>query len=310
MLNKKRDERTMEQHIAHIISQIPGWSVERAVVTPLEGGITNQNYRVDIDGASFVLRVGGKGTHLLGIDRERESICSTLASRVGVAPAVHHFLPGEDALVTHFITGTAITSESAAQPEILRRIVASMQHYHAGPDFPGAFSPFATVRNYHRLASQYGVIFPDTLPRVFALMVRIEEALGAVHQHKPCHNDLLASNFIDDGHIIWIIDWEYAGMGDPFFDLGNFSINHGLQPDEDELLLEAYDGAVDARRLARLTLMRVVSDFREAMWGVLQQGISTLDVDFVAYASAGFDRLLRNAESPRFERALAMVAGR
>ena len=82
-------------------------------------------------------------------------------------------------------------------------------------------------------------------------------------------------------------------MGDPFFDLGNFSINHELTPDEDEILLEAYDGEVRPRRLARLTLMRVVSDFREAMWGVLQQGISTLDVDFVAYAAEHFDRLLR-----------------
>src|ERR1700730_12207682 len=133
----------MEQHIARIVSQVPGWSVQRALVTPLQGGITNQNYRVDIDGGSFVLRVGGKGTHLLGIDRERESICSTLASQVGVAPRVLSFLPGEEALVTHFVTGPAITSETAAQPEILRRIVASMQRYHAGPDFPGMFSPFA-----------------------------------------------------------------------------------------------------------------------------------------------------------------------
>jgi thiamine kinase-like enzyme len=126
---------------------------------------------------------------------------------------------------------------------------------------------------------------------------------------RPCHNDLLNANFIDDGVRIRIIDWEYAGMGDPFFDLGNFSINHELTPDEDEILLGAYDGAIRAGRLARLTLMRVVSDFREAMWGVLQQGVSTLDVDFVAYAAASFDRLLANAEEPRFERALREVAG-
>ena len=94
-------------------------------------------------------------------------------------------------------------------------------------------------------------------------------------------------------------------MGDPFFDLGNFSINHELTPDEDEILLAAYDGAVRPDRLARLTLMRIVSDFREAMWGVLQQGVSTLDVDFVAYAAGNFDRLLRNASGPRFEDALA-----
>ena len=95
---------------------------------------------------------------------------------------------------------------------------------------------------------------------------------------------------------------------DPFFDLANFSVNHGLQPDEDAALLAAYAGSVAAPRLARLTLMRVVSDFREAMWAVLQQGISTLDVDFVAYAGEHFDRLLANAATPRFEGALREVA--
>lgn len=301
MLNKKRDGPTMEQHIAHIISQVPGWSVERAVVTPLQGGITNQNYRVDIDGESFVLRVGGKGTHLLGIDRERESICSMLASRVGVAPNVLHFLPGEDALVTHFITGTAITQESAAQPEILRRIVASMRRYHAGPDFPGAFSPFATVRSYHQLALQYGVAFPDTLPGVFALMNRIEEALGAVQNLKPCHNDLLASNFIDDGDTMWIIDWEYAGMGDPFFDLGNFAVNQSLDNEGCELLLQYYFGQVRQADRAHLHLMRLGSDLRESFWGFLQMGVSELDFDYKEYAHHHLNRFLHNVETSPFE---------
>jgi thiamine kinase-like enzyme len=125
----------------------------------------------------------------------------------------------------------------------------------------------------------------------------------------PCHNDLLNANFIDDGNRIRIVDWEYAGMGDPYFDLGNFSINHELEPDADEVLLRAYLGSVPPSRRARLLLMRVVSDFREAMWGVLQQGISTLDVDFVAYAGEHFDRLIANASTPRFERALREAAG-
>ena len=99
-------------------------------------------------------------------------------------------------------------------------------------------------------------------------------------------------------------------MGDPFFDLGNFSINHELGPDEDRWLLEAYDGqSARPSRLARILLMRVVSDFREAMWGVLQQGISTLDVDFVAYTGDHFERLLSGASTPAFERALREVAG-
>ena len=102
-------------------------------------------------------------------------------------------------------------------------------------------------------------------------------------------------------------------MGDPFFDLGNFSINHELTADEDAVLLADYDEGLDrpdrVARLARLTLMRIVSDFREAMWGVLQQGISTLDVDFVAYASEHFDRLLTGATTPHFERAIREAAG-
>ena len=137
-------------------------------------------------------------------------------------------------------------------------------------------------------------------------MRRIEIAfLRDPVEMRPCHNDLLNANFIDDGTRIRIVDWEYAGMGDPFFDLGNFSVNHGLDADEDAILLEAYEGEVRPDRLARLRLMRVVSDFREGMWGVLQQAISTLDVDFVAYAEHHLGRLLANASGAGFEADLA-----
>jgi len=159
-----------------------------------------------------------------------------------------------------------------------------------------------------------GVPIPAEYDLTAAIGRRIELAcLANPIELRPCHNDLLNANFIDDGQRIRIVDWEYAGMGDPFFDLGNFSINHELGADEDAALLAAYDGPDHASdqpaRLARLTLMRVVSDFREAMWGVLQQGISTLDVDFVAYAGDHFDRLLAEAATPRFERALRDAAG-
>src|SRR5215469_16052527 len=139
----------MDSHIDRILSQVPGWNAIDAVVAPLLGGITNQNYRVNIGGESFVLRIGGKGTHLLGIDRERESICTAIAAQVGVGAEVLHFLAAEDVLITRFIVGAGISPEAAAQPETLRRIVDSMRRYHAGPAFPGAFSPFETVRNYH-----------------------------------------------------------------------------------------------------------------------------------------------------------------
>src|SRR5436305_7022398 len=106
----------MEQRIELILEQIPGWSGSDVLVTPLVGGITNQNYRVDIGGETFVLRVGGKGTHLLGIDRGRERTCTAIAAQMGVGAEVIHFLPSEDVLVTRFIVGTGLSPETAAQP--------------------------------------------------------------------------------------------------------------------------------------------------------------------------------------------------
>ncbi len=299
----------MDTRIEHILAQIPEFNGANPIVTPLVGGITNQNYRVDTGGESFVLRIGGKGTHLLGIDRERESVCTTIAAQVGVGAEVVHFLASEDVLVTRFIVGSGITPEIAAQPETLRRIVNSIRRYHAGPAFPGSFSPFDTVRNYHKLALQYGVAFPDTLPQVFGLMEQIEQAIGSTRQLKPCHNDLLASNFIDDGHNIWILDWEYAGMGDIFFDLGNFAVNQSLDDEQCELLLHYYFGEVRPADLAHLHLMRLCSDLRESFWGFLQLGISELDFDYREYAHHHLDRFLHNVNTFRFPRWLEEVRG-
>ena len=299
----------MDQHIEYILNQVPGWNASVAQVSPLVGGITNQNYRVEISGETFVLRIGGKGTHLLGIDRGRESMCTSIAAQVGVGAEVIHFLPGEDALITRFIFGTAITPEIAAQPEVLPRIAESMKRYHAGPDFPGTFSPFDTVRSYHTLALENGVYFPETLPQVFGLMQQIERALATSGSTyiRPCHNDLLASNFIDDGHSIRILDWEYAGMGDLFFDLGNFAVNQSLNEEQCKLLLLHYFGEVQPAHLAHLHLMRLSSDLRESFWGFLQLGISELDFDYKEYAHHHLNRFLDNVQAAPFEEWLQTV---
>jgi thiamine kinase-like enzyme len=96
------------------------------------------------------------------------------------------------------------------------------------------------------------------------------------------------------------VDWEYAGMGDPYFDLGNFAVNHELDADGERVLLESYESG-DGEALI---LMRFMSDFREAMWGVAQQAISTLEFDFRAYADEHFERLERTTAEPRFRTAL------
>ena len=258
----------------------------------------------------WVIRLAGNDTHLLGISREVEHAATVAAAGVGVGPEVTAFIRPEGYLVTRFIVGSAVSDEAVHQPETLRRVADSLRRIHDGPAIPGLFVPFRIVEAYRALAAARGVPIPVGYELAQAICRRIELAfLTNPSELRPCHNDLLNANFIDDGTRIRIVDWEYAGMGDPFFDLGNFSINHELTAAEDTELLAAYDGAVRPARLARLTLMRTVSDFREAMWGVLQQGISSLDVDFVAYAGEHFERLLAGAATPSFERAIRLATG-
>ncbi|MBI2764270.1 MAG: phosphotransferase [Chloroflexi bacterium] len=301
----------LRDQLTHAMQRVPELARRRLEFTALSGGITNRNFLVESPGMRdrYVIRMAGNDTHLLGISREVEHAATVAAAGVGVGPEVVAFVRPEGYLVTRFIVGGPVSDEAVHRPETIRRVANSIRRFHDGPPIPGLFMPFRLVEAYRALAMARGVAIPPEYARSMDVARRIEMAmLASPVELRPCHNDLLNANFIDDGERIRIVDWEYAGLGDPFFDLGNFSVNHDLSPDEDAVLLEAYEGAVRPGRIARLLLMRIVSDFREAMWAVLQQGISTLDVDFVAYAGKHFDRLLGNASAPVFQRALRDAA--
>jgi thiamine kinase-like enzyme len=159
------------------------------------------------------------------------------------------------------------------------------------------------VRDYDALAREYGVTtFPNNYGWLRERMDEIEQVLRT----RPlppahCHNDLLNGNFLrDEAGKLRILDWEYAGMGDVFFDLANFSAHHELSDVQVHILLENYFENSIPEHFARLKLMQVMSDFREAMWGVLQQGISDVDFDFRGYADQFFDKLGARAGDERY----------
>jgi thiamine kinase-like enzyme len=280
------------------------WPGRDLVLEPLGGGITNRNFKIEVDGETFVLRIGGKDTALLGIDRHAEHAATLVAAGLGVAPEVVAFLEPEGYLVTRFIEGRPLPPEEMRAPDVLGDVAATLRSVHEGPGFPSSFDSFRVVETYAAIAADHSVLIPPAYERAKELADAIESARGS-QPNRPCHNDLLNANFIAAGSAIWIVDWEYAGMGDRFFDLANFSINHELDVAGDGQLLEAYFGRLDEPDLHALRLMRFMSDFREAMWGVVQQGISELDFDFVSYADEHFGRLERTGADPLFQQALA-----
>ena len=144
---------------------------------------------------------------------------------------------------------------------------------------------------------------PEDWEPAWTAAERIHEALsGPEHSPVPCHDDLLPANILRDGERIWLVDWEYAGMGDRYFDLANLAVNNEFSPEDDRRLFESYWGEpATPARLAALALMRVMSDFREAMWGVVQVVLSDLDFDFQDYAARHFARMHHSIGEPWFE---------
>jgi thiamine kinase-like enzyme len=282
------------------------WSGRPARIEPLAGGITNQNFKVTVGEDVFVLRIGGRDTHLLGIDRRAEHEAGTMAAAVGVGPEVVAWVQPEGWLVTRFIEGRAMAPEDLRGPETIARVARALLRLHSGPPIPGRFDAHRVVEDYCRTAVERDVEIPSEYSWALAISHRIEGARGP-RPLVPCHNDLLAANLIDDGEIR-IVDWDYAGMGDRFFDLGNFTVNQELGSAGIDALLDSYFGAVRGADAASLRLMTFMSDFREAMWGVVQQGISDLDFDFRAYAASHFARLQRTAARPGFEADLSACA--
>jgi thiamine kinase-like enzyme len=256
---------------------------------PLTEGITNRNFRVRFGGADHVVRICGAETLLLGIDRTAERAAVEAAHEVGVGPAVTAFLVDEGCLVTAFIEGRGL--EPVDVRENIGRVAAALHAVHGAAHLGVGFSPFRIGERYRELTLERGGALPEDCAPATAAARRIEAALPPF---KPalCHNDLLPANLLDDGERLWIIDWEYAGMGDPFFDLGNLSAMNGFDIADDTTLLECYVGHFDEADLGRLRLQRAAAQYREGMWGVVQQVLSDIDFDFAGYAEEYLGEML------------------
>jgi thiamine kinase-like enzyme len=269
----------------------------------LTGGITNRNYRLRLGDRDCVLRLPGQDTELLGINRVAERLATGLAAGLGIGPALLH--ADRDCIVTAFVPGSQPDSKRLqADPAQLARALRAF--HDSGLQLPARFWVPDLLRSYAAIAAAHGRSLPTAYVRAQQLVDRIARTLP-LNDPVPCHNDLLAGNLIDTGGELLLVDWEYAGHGHRFFDLGNLAVNNDFDEAAEIRLLEAYSGQPGGggggreqnQLLAALRLFRLVSDAREAAWGVVQGLISELDFDFAAYADGHFERLDRAAADPQ-----------
>jgi aminoglycoside phosphotransferase (APT) family kinase protein len=281
------------------------WPGRVRSIEVLAHGITNSNYVVDLGDERVVVRVPGNDTHLLGIDRSNEVVAGGLAAAIGVGPEVLATDEATGCIVFRFIDGRPVSTSELAEEPMLTQFVETLRLVHHAGATPTIWNPYDVIRDHRDIATARGAEAPFDAVVAFELLARIELA----RPFRPTvlgHNDLLNANFLFDDRLR-IVDWEYAGMTDPFFDLANVSVNNGFPVDAEIGLLRHYVGDLSDPVLSTLHLMKIVSELREAMWGVVQMAISSLDVDFTAYARDRGEHAIALAHQSDIETHLRMA---
>lgn len=261
----------------------------------LTGGLTNTNFVVQDGNAKYVVRVGEDIPEHL-ILRFNELAAAKAAERVGISPAVVHAEPG--IMVMRFIDGKTLNDVAVRDPMTLDRIIPLIKRCHhdlqtelTGPVL--AFWPFHVIRSYAHTLRDRGSRLLDQVPRYLEIAAQLERA-SLPTKIAFCHNDLLAANFIDTGDRMWLVDWDYAGYNSPLFDLGGLSSNNGLSEGLEHHLLESYfERSVTDSMWHRFEAMKCTSLLREAMWSMVSEIYSHLDIDYEAYTSENLNRFER-----------------
>jgi thiamine kinase-like enzyme len=273
----------MNEELAPIIARIPAWSHAQDIQVERTAGLTNANYRVTVDGERFILRVSRKNTERLGINRQHEVAALETAAALGLGPEVVAFLLPEGYLVTRWVQGRHLEPTEFRTPEHVRLLTETVKRVHAMPPTGAVFSPFRRVEAYIETARGLGVPFP---PRFDAFMetarrVEAEQQRDPSDWQRFCHNDLVAVNYLycERGPAIILLDWEFAGMGDIFYDLATVVYTHDsegpIPPDLEEVMLACYFGEITRRQRRRLNGMKYMLMLFTAMWGLVQHGMQS-----------------------------------
>ena len=295
--------------IEQVVERVTIWKGLDADVTQLSGGLTNTNYVVTAGDDRYVVRIPGRSTELLAVDRGNERHNAEAAATTGVAPRIVEYLEDWKVMVLEFIEGETMSGARLRSPEQPRRIAESLRRLHAGPRFRDDFDMFRLTERYLRVCDERGAPIPDGFRDRRDQVAEIERAFDSNPvPGVPCHNDLLAENYIDDGRQLWIVDFEYSGNNDPCFELGDTAQECEFDPELRARLCEAYFGEARDDRLARMNLQALMADVGWTLWAAIQARVSELEYDFWGWAVERWERALAILDSEDFGRWVRLSA--
>lgn len=258
------------------------------------GGLTNLVHRVDIGDRSVIVRIPGEGTEAY-IDRAIELHNAHAAARAGVSPKVIHGEADSGLMISE-----TVPDIETMTPDLFRsragspgRAGAALARLHnSGETFQFRFELFAMIDDYLNVLSTKDVALPEGYQDVVAAAAPVKEVLAQADLPlAPCHCDPLCENFLDDGKIMWIVDWEYSGMNDPLWDLGDLSVEAGMDAAQDAEMMAAYFGRSPTEaEQGRMVIYKAMCDLLWTLWGLIQLADDNPAEDFWAYATGRFAR--------------------
>lgn len=296
----------MSEDIRLLLPNIPALAGFSGPIDRL-GGLTNRVYRL----GDHVLRLPGAGTESY-INRTFEAAAAHAAARAGVSPQVVHVDPASGIMVTQLVDrATTMTPQAFRdRPGAVERAAAAFRTLHrSGETFPFRFELFAMIDDYLGLLATKDVALPAGYHAVVAEAGAIRTVLTAAPAPlAPCHCDPLCENFLDTGDKMWIVDWEYAGMNDPMWDLGDLSVEAQFDDAQDAALLSAYfNGPAPAAAHGRMVIYKAMCDLLWTLWGLIQLANANPADDFRSYADGRFARCKALMASAGFAQALAAI---
>jgi len=287
--------------IDEVVAKIPDWDGKDISILPLSGGLTNSNFKVEVDGLSYFVRVPGASTDLLAINRDNEVHNTKAAFVAGVGPKVLYHLPDYNVMVLEFLHGETMSKAALNEPGQPSRMAQAIKRLNDGPRFLQDFNMFRLTEYYLSLCRDRAIPIPDGYLDRIQTIERIEKVMNVDPLLTvPCNNDLLAENYIDDGKQLWLIDYEYSGNNDPTFELGNTCQEMQFNDEQIAEVCAAYFGEASPNMIARMKLNMIMSDVGWGLWAAIQAKISTIDFDFWGWAMERWGRAEEKMYSAEF----------